>query len=619
MKLLITKQIVFFIAALFVISPLFGQNIDRIEPPFWWTNMVNQNLQLMIHGRDIGDLEISTTTKGITIVKTHAIENPNYLFVDLKLEDEVRAGYVNFQFSKREKVLLENRYELKARSANAAMKQGFTNKDVLYLVTPDRFINGDPKNDEVSGMLEGHDRSAEYGRHGGDIQGIMDHLDYVQDMGFTSIWLNPILENDQMEGSYHGYATTDYYKVDPRFGTNELYQKLSHTAKEMGIGMIMDIIVNHCGDAHWWMKDPPTSDWFNYQDKEFQVSNHRKYTLVDPYASKDDREKMVNGWFVKSMPDLNQNNFFLATYLIQNTIWWIEYLDLAGIRQDTYSYPFRDFMTDWTCAIKEEYPDMNIVGEEWIDDPAVISYWQEGKENIDGYTSCLPSLMDFPGCFAMHKGLTEEEAWEDGLVKIYENYAKDYHYPNPDNLVIFPDNHDMSRIFTQLNEDYDLYKMALGMILTGRGIPQIYYGTEILMSNPGTDSHGIIRTDFPGGWAGDKVNAFTGDGLTLQEKEAQEFCKQLLNWRKDKDVIHTGKMMHYHPDQGMYVYFRYSDDESIMVILNKNESDKPLTTARFAERIGSYTKGSDIITKQDYDITKQVNVPARSILILELN
>jgi len=375
---------------------LSAQTITRVEPPFWYADMKNPKLQLLVYGENISGLTPTIKEKGITIDKVHQVKNPNYLFVDLNIANTVEAGEYTIKFKQKRKTIASYKYELKPRRNNSANRKSFSNSDVIYLITPDRFANGNPKNDEVAGLSEGLNRTKEYGRHGGDIQGIINHLDYIKDMGFTAVWLNPVLENNQEEWSYHGYSTTDYYKVDPRFGSNEEYVQLSNEAAKRGLGVIMDIIVNHCGGNHWWMSDPPTKDWLNYQDQPYQNTNHRKFTLLDPYTSPSDRKIMTEGWFVPTMPDLNQRNPFMSTYLIQNSIWWIEYANLYGIRQDTYSYPFREFMTDWTCAIMEEYPNFNIVGEEWVDDASIIAYWQRGKENKDGYTSCLPSVMDFP-------------------------------------------------------------------------------------------------------------------------------------------------------------------------------------------------------------------------------
>lgn len=573
----------------------------------------------MIYGQNISSLNPSIQYDGVRITEIHHVENSNYLFLDLILAKDVEPGKFDILFKRDNKIITQHQYELKSRRPNSAQRIGFDNSDVLYLITPDRFANGNPDNDQVDGLLEGLDRSMPYGRHGGDIQGIINHLDYIDDMGFSSIWLNPILENDQESWSYHGYATTDYYKVDPRFGTNEDYIELSQKAKDLGIGIIMDIIVNHCGDMHWWMNDPPFDNWLNLQNQDYQETNHRKTTLVDPYVSAHDRKVMTEGWFVRAMPDLNQNNPFMSTYLIQNSIWWIEYADLAGIRQDTYSYPFRDFMTDWTCAIQREYPNFNIAGEEWVENPAIIAYWQQGKTNHDGYTSCLPSLMDFPLCFALHKSLNEDEGWSEGLPRLYEMLGNDFLYPDPSQLVIFPDNHDMSRIYTQLNEDIDLYKMAMTYILTMRGIPQIYYGTEILMSNPGTSSHGIIRSDFPGGWEGDSTSAFTKRGLDSMQVSTQKWLKDLITWRNETPVVHDGKLMHFQPKDSCYVYFRYDDAKTVMVVLHKGQEPHRLRLNLFAERLEGLSMAQDVLTGQSFPIEDSIEIAPRSAVILELS
>ena len=566
------------------------------------------------------DLEISGPGKDFVSVKAiHTLENPNYIFVDLEIAEG--SEETSFQIELvGESSTKAYTYQLREREVGSAERKGFGPQDVMYLITPDRFANGDPSNDVVEGMREGYNRSEGFGRHGGDIEGIRSHLDYIKKMGFTAIWLNPILENDQDKWSYHGYSTTDYYKVDPRYGSNEDYAALSREAADMGIKMIMDIIVNHCGSFHWWMNDPPSSDWIHYYAQDFVNTNHRKTTLLDPYVAPSDREKMVKGWFVESMPDLNQKNPFMSTYLIQNSIWWIEYAHLAGIRQDTYSYPYRDFMTDWTCAIMTEYPNFNIVGEEWVTDPAMISYWQRGKVNQDGYSSCLPSLMDFPMTTALHAALNEDDKeWGKGLIKLYEMLGSDYHYADASELVIFTDNHDMSRIYTQVDEDYDLFRMAIAYILTMRGTPQIYYGTEILMSHPGNDSHGAIRSDLPGGWDGDEIDAFTGNGLTSQQLAAQEYVKKLLLWRQGQPVVHDGDLTHYAPEDGVYVYFRQSEDAVVMVVINKNDEPKTLDLSRFSYNIGDHSAGTEVTNGQTYRLDNSFSAPGRDVLVLELD
>lgn len=591
-------------------------SLNKVEPPFWWTGMKSHALQLMVYGENISTTKLELNYEGVTINSLSTTDNPNYLFVDLEMESNVKPGTFDLVFKKKNKIVHTYNYELKKRRTDSSL-EGFNSSDVIYLITPDRFANGNPDNDEITGMVEGLARDEPFGRHGGDIRGIIDNLDYIKDLGFTAIWLNPLLENNQPEESYHGYATTDFYKVDPRFGTNEEYRELVAIARKKGLKVIMDMILNHCGSEHWWMKDMPMQNWINnYPD--YVITNHRRTVNQDPYASKADKDRMVNGWFVPSMPDMNQNNDFVANYLITNSIWWAEFLGLSGIRQDTYPYPDKYISAEWTRRIMEEYPRFNIVGEEWSTNPAIVSYWQRGKNNSDGYKSWLPGVMDFPLQNALNRGLNEEENWSDGLIKIYEALANDFQYADPGNLVIFPDNHDMSRIYTQLNEDIDLLKMALTFILTTRGIPQIYYGTEILMSNPGTDSHGIIRSDFPGGWKGDKINAFKGKGITKQQKEIQDFIRKLLNWRKDMGVIHNGNLTHFVPDNGIYTYFRYNGNESVMVVLNKNEEPVSLETKRFEEQTKNFSSGYDIISGNTFSDIEKINVPAKSAMIIEL-
>ncbi len=596
-----------------------GQKIQHVEPPHWYVGMQNPELQLMIHGEKIGHLKAKINYPGIQLTKVQPTTNPNYLFLDLTLSEIARPGKFEITFYDQKKAIITYQYELKKRRKNAAKRSTFSTQDVIYLVTPDRFINGDTENDDIAGMRETHNRDDESGRHGGDLKGIIDNLDYIEKMGFTALWLNPVLENNQSKWSYHGYATTDYYKIDPRYGTMEDYLELSKKAREKGIGLIMDMIANHCGHEHWWMEDLPTEDWVNFQELPYQETNHAKYTLLDPYAAPQDREVMTKGWFVPQMPDLNQNNLLMSKYLIQNSIWWIEYADLYGIRQDTYSYPFKDFMKDWTCAIEREYPGFNIVGEEWVNDPSIISYWQKGKVNNDGYTSCLKSLIDFPLNKSISQAITQEESWDKGLVKLYESLAKDFNYPDPNNLVIMLDNHDMSRIFKQLNYDYKNYKMAMTFLLTTRGIPQIYYGTEILMDHPQSDSHGAIRSDFPGGWPNDTKNAITGNGLSKEEKEAQEWLRTLLKFRKKTKVIHDGGLTHYAPKEGVYVYFRHSKSNVLMVILNKNEKDHLLDLTRFNKFIHSPQEAINPLTNEILELESELLLSGKQVTLLQWN
>ena len=603
---------------LLLIFPLFSQNsIQRVEPLNWWVGMKNPKLQLMVYGENVAENRLRIDYPGVRVIQTIQVENPNYLFVDLEISAQTQAGKMNLEFYQADEKVMTYAYELLARENDGEEIQGFDNSDVLYLITPDRFANGNLENDELEGLKEKKNRGFKGGRHGGDIKGIMDRLDYIADLGFTAIWLNPVLENDMPEYSYHGYSTTDFYKVDPRFGTNEDYKNLAKIAREKGIKLIMDMIVNHCGLQHWWMNDLPMQDWIN-QWEDYTQTNHRKSLWQDPYASQADRKIFADGWFVPTMPDLNQRNALMGLYLIQNSIWWIEYLGLAGIRMDTYPYPDMEYMTEWTRRVMEEYPNFNVVGEEWYETPTIVAYWQKGKENPNGYTSDLKSVMDFPVQMAMSKALTAEESFGTGWIDLYEMLAQDFVYANPNDLVVFPDNHDMSRIFSQVNEDYGLFQLALAFTLTTRGVPQLYYGTEILMNNPGTTDHGIIRSDFPGGWPGDKIDGFTGQGLSEQQKQAKAFLRKLLQWRKTSEVVHWGKLLHFLPEDGVYVYFRYNETNKVMVVLNKNTSATNISLDRFAEMLNGVKAGKDILSGQVFDLDKELELPAKAPLILEL-
>ena len=596
---------------------VFAVSLDRVEPMFWWTGMKDTDLQLMVHGKDIANTRVELNYPGVTLESVASVSNPNYLFVNLKIAPGTKPGTFPILFTVEKKPVVSYTYELKARENGSADRTGFNSSDVIYLITPDRFANGDLSNDEIPGMKEKPDRSDKNGRHGGDIEGIMDHLDYIQQMGFTAVWLNPVLENNMTNTSYHGYAITDYYKIDPRYGTNGQYRELSEALKKRGVKLVMDMVFNHCGSEHWWMNDMPMPDWINnYPD--YRITSNRHTVIEDPHASQSDREAMTDGWFVPSMPDLNQRNPFVATYLIQNSIWWIEYAGLRGIRQDTWPYPDKQMMANWTRRIMEEYPDFDIVGEEWSMNPAIVSYWQKGKANADGYRSWLPGLMDFPLQHAVSQGLRSDEGWDTGLIRIYETLGCDFLYPDAGNLVVFPDNHDMARFYTQVGEDPDLAKMGIAFFLTTRGIPQLFYGTEILMSSPGPKEDGVIRSDFPGGWPGDRVNAFTGDGLTAKQKDMQDYVKKILNWRKEKEVIHTGKLMHFVPRDGMYVYFRYNDQEEVMIVLNKNKEEENLSTSRFNEIMKGYRTGHDLIADREITDLAAIQVPALSAMIIEL-
>ena len=602
--------------------PAFAAAIERVEPPFWWTGFKDTRLQLLVHGDGIAGYTPSVDYAGVSIEQAVRTDSPNYLFLYLRLGPQTVPGSFQITFTGPESELKLD-YSLLEKNPDPAHASGFDASDAIYLITPDRFANGDRDNDNIEGMGDEADRSNPGGRHGGDIQGIIDRLGYIREMGFTAIWFNPLLENKMPSYSYHGYSTTDFYRVDPRFGSNELYRELVTAAKDQGIDVIADMIVNHVGTGHWWMDDLPANDWLNFQDDPRSTSREH-ITVQDPHASAADRQLFTDGWFVDTMPDLNQRNPLLADYLTQNTLWWIEYSGISGIRMDTYPYPDKHYMADWSRRVILEYPQFNMVGEVMTNNTAEIAYFQRGQVNHDGYVSWLPSLMDFPLQNALRWGLVMPEGSklkdgrDGGLLYLYRTLADDFVYPDPKALVIFPDNHDQSRIFTQLGEDYDLFRMAMSYVLTMRGVPQLFYGSEILMRNPGTDDHGIIRSDFPGGWQSGGRNAFTGEGLTARELEAQAFLRKLLNWRRDKKVIHFGEVTHFRPENGTYVYFRHDEQESVMVVLNKNPAAVLLGTDRFSELLGGYRQAVDVISGEVLPLDETISLPARSARVLEL-
>lgn len=607
---------IFVVLVLIFALPAAGQKLSKIEPASWWRGMELDTVEFMVYGKDISDL--TAVGKELIVLGTTTLESPNYLFVEIVIPDDARIGAHKLLFKDQKghhKGILA--IEVLEREENSAKRKGFNSADFIYLITPDRFRNGDPSNDRVKGMFEGSNRDFIGGRHGGDLAGIIKSLDYFEKMGISSLWLNPVLENNMETYSYHGYAMTDLYNVDPRYGTNEQYKELADKAKERGIGIIMDQVANHIGSLHPWMSDLPSEDWVN-QWPEFTQTNHMKVSRFDPHGAEVDRRQFTDGWFVETMPDLNQRNEKLARYLIQNSIWWVEYLGLHGIRMDTWPYPDKQFLADWTEAILQEYPNFNIVGEEWVSNPSLISYWQSGTAKMDDYTSYLPSVMDFPLQSAVVDGLMGETSWRSSMTKIYESLANDYMYGDINNVMIFPDNHDMSRIYTRLNEDFDKWKMAMTLFFTTRGTLQFYYGTEILMNNLGTEDHGVIRSDFPGGWEGDAVNAFTGEGLTTQQKEAQEFIRVLANLRRQSCALNMGEMLHYIPQDEVYVYFKSFGDEHKMIVLNRNDEEAELSLERFQQGLEGFIRADNVLTSETIELGSTMTLAPMGSYIFDL-
>ena len=628
-----------FLSLLFCLN-CFSQ-IDRIDPPNWWVGFKSNTLQLLVKGENIRNSNLEINYPGIEIVKINNADSPNYLFVDLKIHSFAKPGTIKMLFINSDSINITYEYELIERKTNSNNFIGFDNSDVVYLITPDRFSNGNYDNDIINGLNENKiNRADDYARHGGDIKGISNNIDYIKDMGFTAIWTNPFNENDMFKASYHGYSITDHYKVDPRFGTMDELIDFSKKLKSKGIKLIMDQIVNHCGLEHWWIDDLPFDNWVNYQDeflnkpisidkmresplynqdsinKYFINTNHRRTSHQDIYASKIDKDIMTDGWFVSTMPDLNHKNKFMEKYLIQNSIWWIETLSLAGIRQDTYPYGDKNFMSKWAGQIMNEFPKFSIVGEEWSYNPLLVNYWQNSKKNSDGYESNLNSVMDFPMQKNIIEGINEKESWNKGLIKIYEGLANDFYYSDPSRMFIFLDNHDMDRVYTVFDHDLIKTKMALGLIFLLPRIPQVLYGTEILMNNsdkPG--SHGFIRKDFPGGWKGDKVNGFSGKQLNKDQIEAKEFVKKILNFRKNNSVIHDGKTLHFSPQEGIYVLFRYNSSKVIMVVINKNTKPFSLNLNRFNEMDINKKYFHDVLNDDKIFLNKKIKFDGPGISV----
>jgi glycosidase len=606
----------------FLAPALRAAPVERIDPPHWWAGMKNPRLQLMLYGPGIGAAQVRLKHPGVRIAGTQRGDSPNVLFVDLDLRG-ARPG--RFELLLRQGSAVHRQpYLLQARAAGSAAREGFGAKDTILNLVPDRFANGDPSNDDIAGYPDPANRAdIGAGRHGGDIAGIVQHLDYIAGLGYTMVWPTPLLENRQPKYSYHGYAITDGYRIDPRLGSDDDYLRLVREAKARGIGVIQDIVLNHIGSGHAWVADLPTKDWLTNGGR-FTPTRHARTAVSDPYAAKGDRENFMRGWFTADMPDLNQRQPLLATWLIQNSIWWVEHAGLAGIRADTWGYSDRDFLAQWTRAVLAEYPRLNIVGEEWSGNPVVVAYWQRGKQNPDGYRSQLPALMDFPLHYVLRRALASDESWNGGFNELYEGLINDKLYPEPMNMVLFEGNHDVPRLYSALGEDPALWRMAIAYVLTMRGIPQLYYGTELLMTSPTQRDDGATRQDFPGGWAGDAVNARTGAGLSPAQREAQDFVRRLMTWRKTATVIHHGRLTHYAPDEGTYVYFRHAGDKRVMVAFNKAQAERTLSTDRFADVLapegrGRATGGTDVISGRRVDLARTLVLPARSVMVVEVD
>ena len=606
-------------------------DVTRIDPTNWFTDMQDPTLQLMVYGKDIKFADVTTDYPNVKIDSLVRLDSPNYLLVYLNLKG-AKPGEINLTFSNKNGKKTIRKYQLKAREMAGADRKGFDISDVLYMLMPDRFANGNPKNDVIKGMEDQLcNRNEPSLRHGGDLEGLRQHLDYFTDLGVTALWLTPVLENDRpadngKNSTYHGYATTDYYRVDPRFGTNEEYKALVNECHKKELKVVMDMIFNHCGDYHPWakgtridengktIKDYPSKDWFNSPNYGLQTS-YKLTPVLDPYASKVDMAETVDGWFVPSMPDLNQRNPHVIKYLIQNSIWWIETVGIDGIRMDTYPYADRQAMADWMKVLNKEYPNFNTVGETWVTEPAYTAAWQKDSKLSD-INSNLKTVMDFAFFDRLSQAKNEEtDDWWKGWNRIYNSLCYDYLYTDPSSVMAFIENHDTDRYLGN-GKDSTALKQAYALLLTMKRIPQLYYGTEILMNGTKTETDGNVRQDFPGGFPGDKVNKFTNEGRTKAENAMFDWTSRLLHWRQNNDVINKGTQTQFIPWHGVYVLARQYNGKTVLTILNGKKADNQVDVARYAEVIGSHTTATDVLTGATVDLTKNIPLVQRQAMVL---
>ncbi len=604
-------------------ASLFGAKkapmIDNVEPPYWWAGMKNPELQVMVTGPGIADAEVKADYPGVTLTDAVRLDSPNYKILYFDVTPQAKPGIIDIDFSLngRRHTL---KYELRERTRKGEDYQGFDASDVLYLLMPDRFAQGDldaARSMEGLDYPVGADRADHNGRHGGNIRGIIDHLDYVDSLGVTAIWSCPVLENDMPGGSYHGYATTDYYRIDPRFGSNEDWQTLVAEANKRGIKVVMDMIFNHSGINHPWMKDMPSKDWFNHPEGT-EMTNFRLSTVHDPYVSDYDLDHTVNGWFVQAMPDLNQRNPHLMKYLIQNSIWWIESSKINGIRMDTYPYADLDGMASWAKSVMTEYPNFNIVGECWYGNEAGSAFWQKGNR-LNPKNTELPTVMDFKISIDGHKYFDAETDPWNGLNHLYDHLAMDFLYPDPQKVLTFLDNHDTDRFLLAEPDSLGSWKQAVAFLLTSRGIPQLYYGTELLMNGSKEGSDGYVRRDFPGGFPGDTVSAFTAQGRTPLQNEAWDYMSKILRWRRGQanEVIAKGSLKHFMPQNGVYAYQRKLGDKEVTVLMNGTSRPLTVTMERTLEILPYGTRLHDLISGQDVEIAEKMTFAPRQVMILQ--
>lgn len=607
-------------AALMVGASLFGAKkapmVTNVEPPYWWVGMANDTLQVMLTGPDIAQASAEVDYSGVKLDRQVSLDSPNYKLLYFTIAPDTKPGKMPIRLN------LDGRkhtldYELKARDMKGEDYEGFSAADVLYLLMPDRFAQGDVVAATDLEYNDAPDRTQPSTRHGGNLKGIADRLDYLDSLGITAIWSCPVLENDMPGGSYHGYATTDYYRIDPRFGTNADWQELIAQAHKRGIKVVMDMIFNHSGSNHPWMKDMPSKDWYNHPEGN-ELTNFRLSTIHDPYVSDYDLDHTVNGWFVSAMPDLNQKNPHLMKYLIQNSIWWIESSKINGIRMDTYPYADMQGMAQWAADVLKEYPNFNIVGECWYGNEAGPAFWQSGSK-INPVETNLPTVMDFKYNIDREKMFFEETDPWNGLNHVYDHLALDYLYPDPQHILTFLDNHDTDRFLPEMPDSLGVWKQALAFLLTSRGIPQLYYGTELLMNGTKKISDGYIRLDMPGGFPGDKVDAFTREGRTDMQNEAWDYLSRLLQWRRGEanDVIAKGTLKHFMPQNGIYAYERRLGDKQVVVLLNGQSEPNTVTMERTLEILPYGKTMRDLVSGKDVTITEEMTFAPRQVMILQ--
>ncbi|MCB9233342.1 MAG: glycoside hydrolase family 13 protein [Bacteroidia bacterium] len=591
-------------------------HVDRIDPPNWWVGMKHNKVELLLKGQNIADCSVEVP--GDAPVKIRQIlpaEHPNYLFLTLEIDEDAKPGNVPLKIIRRKQATLVS-FPLLERAPNRTQWPGVDESDFIYLAMPDRFANGNEKNDIIPGMFEADiHRDSMFDRHGGDLQGVMNHLDYLEDMGVTALWLNPVFENNQQVASYHGYAITDHYRVDRRLGSNEDYQKLGNELRKRNMKLVKDLVFNHVGSKHFLFQELPNKDFIHHWD-EYQRTNYRAPTLMDPYASEADRKIMSDGWFDRHMPDLNQQNAQLAHYLIQNTIWWVEYAGLSGLRIDTYAYSDLGFMADLVREVREEYPNLGVFGETWVHGVPIQAFFTENAPKGDKGPSFLPGVTDFQLHYAINNALTTKYGWTDGWARVYYALAQDFVYENPTKNVVFLDNHDLSRFYAVIGQDIRKWRQGIAFLLTTRGIPSLYYGTELLMATFAAPD-GLVRQDFPGGWPGDKENKFTEAGRTNEENQAFDFLRILARYRKTHPVLQTGKLVQFVPDEDHYVYFRFNAQESIIVIMNSQDKDMTFPLERYAERLAGATQLTDLVTGEKFT-TESVKMRPFGVRVMEV-